>query len=219
VDDVVSEARGAAIFSGLTRRGACAAALLLSLTLAAGVPATARAGSASANVPPKVVKPGDPGSSQYQEDVPSAFGSVPVSNVSARVRHPDKSALPHAVVTQLETAGPVGRATAALAAAGTPQASRPAASRSRSSARRGRGSGAGSGSGAGNGSARGTSSSRAREAAAVVAAAGPGRSIPAALVHTLLGAGSDGALLAILLASGVLLVAPIAKRRRRRGVD
>jgi hypothetical protein len=61
----------------------------------------------------RVAPPGNSGATQYQENVPSATGGVPVTNLPAAggTSHP----LPHGVVTQLDRAGAAGRAAAQLA--------------------------------------------------------------------------------------------------------
>ena len=61
----------------------------------------------------RVAPPGNSGVSEYQENVPSAGGGVPVTNLPATGA--PSQALPHSVVTQLDHAGAAGRATAQLA--------------------------------------------------------------------------------------------------------
>jgi hypothetical protein len=60
----------------------------------------------------RVAPPGNSGASQYQEDVPSATGGVPVTNLPAGGT---QQPLPHGVVTQLDRSGAAGRAAAQLA--------------------------------------------------------------------------------------------------------
>ena len=105
-----------------------AAVSVASLALAPA--AGAAGGSTGQTGPAKVVNPGDPGSSQYQEDVPSAFGGVPAKNLSAHARHAHVPSvpsvvLPHTVVSTLAGDGSAGRAAAALAVAGTPTVAPP----------------------------------------------------------------------------------------------
>ena len=61
----------------------------------------------------RVAPPGNSGASQYQEDVPSAGGGVPVTNLPSTTIAPQ--VLPPSVVTQLDHSGTTGRAVAALA--------------------------------------------------------------------------------------------------------
>ena len=70
----------------------------------------------------KVAPPGNSGVSQYQEDVPSAGGAVPVTKLPAVTKLPSgpsggdaSQAVPHTVVTQLNRDGNSGRAAAELA--------------------------------------------------------------------------------------------------------
>jgi hypothetical protein len=205
MDDVVIERATPRL--ALARVAVCAAAVLLSLSGGIAAAATPTHPTAAKKAPAKVVKPGDPGSSQYQEDVPSAFGSVPASTVSSNLGHPSGPPLPHAVATQLGNAGAAGRAAAALAAAGSPQ-------RESAAPRSHHGShssvGAGGGSGGGSGSSGG--------AALAHAGSGSGRGIVGALVDSLVGSDNGvGALLPVLLGASVLLAAAFAMRRRRRG--
>jgi len=67
-----------------------------------------------------IVAPGDPGSAQYQEDVPTASGSEPVTSLPrAPTRHtPHTLATP--VVRELDSHGAAGRQAAALAEATAP---------------------------------------------------------------------------------------------------
>jgi uncharacterized membrane protein YgcG len=203
VDDVMIVRAAPRI--AFVRLTVCTATALLSLSGGVAAAATSPHASAAKKAPPKVVKPGDPGSSQYQEDVPSAFGSVPATTVSSNLGHPSGPPLPHAVATQLGNAGAAGRAAAALAAAGSPQ-------RESAAPRSHHGShssvGAGGGSGGGSGSSGG----------AALAQAGSGRGIVGALVDSLVGSDNGvGALLPVLLGASVLLAAAFAMRRRRRG--
>jgi hypothetical protein len=195
-------------YAGLT---VCVAAVLLSLSPGAAAAPTRTQANAAKKAPAKVVKPGDPGSSQYQEDVPSAFGSVPATQVSP---HPSGLSLPHAVATQLGNAGAAGRAAAAIAVAGSPQRGESGTPhshrRSHSSASGAGGSGGGpNSSGAGRAPAGG---------AAALAQAGSGRGIVAAVADSLVGSNSGiGVLLPVVLGASLLLAALIAMRRRRRG--
>jgi hypothetical protein len=59
-----------------------------------------------------VAPPGNSGASQYQEDVPSAGGGVPVTNLPSTTTTPQ--VLPPSVVTQLDHSGTAGRAVAQL---------------------------------------------------------------------------------------------------------
>ena len=211
MDDVVSERtapRGA-----VARLVACAAVVLLSLSATAAAATPTRAHEAK-KAPPKVVKPGDPGSSQYQEDVPSAFGSVPATSVTPRLAHPSGPSLPHAVANQLSNAGASGRAAAALAVAGTPQVSTSQAPRSR---RRSHSSATGAGSSTGGSSSSGGAPGSAGNGASALAQAGSGRGIAGAVTHSLVGSGGGiGVLLPVLLGASVLIAAAIAMQRRRR---
>ena len=60
----------------------------------------------------RVSPPGNAGASQYQEDVPSAGGGVPVTNLPPSGT---PKALPHTVVNKLDHAGAAGRAALNLA--------------------------------------------------------------------------------------------------------
>jgi len=60
-----------------------------------------------------VAPPGNSGASQYQEDVPSAAGAVPVTKLPSAVNA--GQAVPHSVVTQLDHDGAAGHAAAQLA--------------------------------------------------------------------------------------------------------
>jgi hypothetical protein len=64
--------------------------------------------------------PGNAGANQYQEDVPSAAGALPVTKLPSAGNA--GQALPHSVVTQLEQAGTSGRAAAQLANRTAPSA-------------------------------------------------------------------------------------------------
>ena len=92
------------------------------LTAIAGALALALlAGPATACASGTLVEPGDPGSSQYQEDIPTAGGSRPVSTVHPGAHQPQASvALPRAVARQLAHDGRSGRAAATLAQATAP---------------------------------------------------------------------------------------------------
>ncbi|MGA2470767.1 MAG: hypothetical protein ABSG64_08770 [Solirubrobacteraceae bacterium] len=72
---------------------------------------------ASAWASGKIVAPGDPGSSQYQEDIPTAAGSVAVSSIKPGTAG---VALPRTVARQLAADGTAGRTTAVLAEVTTP---------------------------------------------------------------------------------------------------
>ena len=79
------------------------------------------AGPATAWASGTIVEPGDPGSSQYQEDIPTAAGSRPVSTVHPSAHRPQVPvALPRAVARQLAHDGRSGRAAATLAQATAP---------------------------------------------------------------------------------------------------
>jgi hypothetical protein len=69
----------------------------------------------------KVAPPGNAGATQYQEDVPSAGGGVPVTNLPTS-RPPGAAAVPHRVTVALDHAGTAGRATAQLAGRTAPAA-------------------------------------------------------------------------------------------------
>jgi hypothetical protein len=205
MDDLVTKHTTTRIAHGRLTVCVCVAATVLSLSGGVAAAATSPHASAAKKAPPKVVKPGDPGSSQYQEDVPSAFGSVPATTVSSNLGHPSGPPLPHAVATQLGNAGAAGRAAAALAVAGSPQRSESTAPHSRHGSHPSLG---GGGSGGGSGSSGG----------AALAQAGSGRGIVGALVNSLVGSDSGvGALLPILLGASVVLAAAFAMRRRRKG--
>jgi hypothetical protein len=206
MDDLVTKHATTRIAHGRLTVCVCVAVTVLSLSGGVAAAATSTNARAAKKAPQKVVKPGDPGSSQYQEDVPSAFGSVPATTVSSNLGHPSGPPLPHAVATQLGNEGGAGRAAAALAVAGSPQLAEPAARRSRHGSHPSVGGGGGSGGGSGS------------SGSAALAQAGSGRGIVGALVHSLVGSDSGvGALLPVLLGASVLLAAAFAMRRRRKG--
>jgi hypothetical protein len=93
-----------------------AVALVLALAPTAAWGAKSGSGSSSGNGSGKIVAPGDPGSTQYQEDVPTAAGSRPVTTLhSPSGKSPAATVLPTTVVHKLDAAGTSGRQTAALA--------------------------------------------------------------------------------------------------------
>ncbi len=178
-----------------TRAALCALVLLAAAGTAAP-PAQAQGAHLAKKAPPKVVKPGDPGSSQYQEDVPSAFGSVPASSVASSLPPAPTAGLPSGVAKQLGDDGAAGRGAAALAVAGTPATvgARPG----RSAHRHGGGGSGGSGGAA---------------AAQPVA-----KGVLASLADSIAGEdGGIGVLLPILLSASALIVLAVVVRRRRRG--
>ncbi|MGD0196599.1 MAG: hypothetical protein ABSC56_01650 [Solirubrobacteraceae bacterium] len=61
-----------------------------------------------------IVAPGDPGSAQYQEDIPTASGSQPVTTLKP-TSAPSAPTLPAAVVKKLSHDGAAGRATVSIA--------------------------------------------------------------------------------------------------------
>ena len=71
-------------------------------------------GPAVASAHRHIVAPGDPGSAQYQEDVPTAAGSQPVSTVKP-VTSQASSVLPRSAAHQLSSDGAAGRHAAAVA--------------------------------------------------------------------------------------------------------
>jgi hypothetical protein len=157
---------------------------------------------------PRIVNPGDPGSTQYQEDVPSAFGNVPATHVHRGGG--GTGSLPRGVANHLAAAGPAGRAAAALAIAGTPQTSTPAPSPNRRSQPVG-----GGGSGHHHPPGGGVSGS---SSSAPPPTAGSGQGVLSALAGSVTGtSGGAGALLALLLVMAVTAAAVAA--RRRRGSD
>jgi hypothetical protein len=170
----------------------------------------ATAGAASRRVAP----PGNAGAAQYQEDVPTAQGSQPVSSLTPS-RHGggnSGSSLPPSVSRQLNADGADGRAALSVAEQTTPPAPAQAtasgapassSSPSRSPARTGSPAAASSGAHA----AIPLSGSEARGSSAATALAG-----------SLGGSGGGlGVALPILLATSVLAaaVAVLAQRRRR----
>lgn len=193
MDDIVI----ARIAAQRAHAGLMVAVAVVAVSLAAPTVAVAAANaSAAKKAPAKVVKPGDPGSSEYQEDVPSAFGSVPAASLLPRAPQTTGAPLPHAVARKLDHGGAAGSAAAALAVAGSPRPSAPAPH-----PRRGSHASAGGGSpGGGNGSS-------------VIAQAGSGRGIVASIVHSAVG---SSALLAVVLGISVLLAIAITIQRRRR---
>jgi hypothetical protein len=83
-------------------------------TAFAAVLAIGLLGPGTASAHQHVVAPGDPGSAQYQEDVPTAAGSQPVSTVQP-VTSQASSVLPQSVARQLSSDGAAGRHAAAVA--------------------------------------------------------------------------------------------------------
>jgi len=81
----------------------------------------------------RVAPPGNSGASQYQEDVPSAGGAVPVKTLPPADNA--GQALPHIVVNQLNRDGAPGRAAAELANRTAPAAVGVSGSSSDSNAR------------------------------------------------------------------------------------
>jgi hypothetical protein len=71
----------------------------------------------AANALTHVTPPGNSGATQYQEDVPSAAGAVPVTKLASEPSSGGEAsqALPHSVVTQLNHDGSSGRALVQLA--------------------------------------------------------------------------------------------------------
>lgn len=178
------------------------ALLAVGLLIALTSPGTAHAS------PQRIVNPGDPGSSQYQEDVPSAFGNVPATSVAGKPAH--GAPLPPGVAVRLAHAGSAGRATARLAVAGTPQSTTTSGrQRHRSSPSSESGAGGGSSGGSGGSGESGGEPS-------TITQAGSGKGIASSLVTALVGSdGGVGLLLPLLLALSVLLGAGIVARRRR----
>ena len=89
-------------------------AALAAVALLALAPASALANK-------HIVAPGDPGSAQYQEDVPTAGGSRPVTSVHPSTGStPVSAVLPRAVVKKLSSAGKVGRESLGVAVATAP---------------------------------------------------------------------------------------------------
>jgi hypothetical protein len=86
--------------------------------IAAGI-LLALLGPATASAHKHIVAPGDPGSSQYQEDVPTAGGSQPIATV-----HPAASqtstVVPQSTARKLGADGTTGHRTAAVATATAP---------------------------------------------------------------------------------------------------
>lgn len=87
--------------------------------LPVGLALAVLAGPAPAWADHHIVAPGDPGSAQYQEDVPTASGSRPVSTLQPSSATPAASVLPRATVHALSKDGAAGRSTVALAQATT----------------------------------------------------------------------------------------------------
>jgi hypothetical protein len=84
---------------------ALAAALALTLL---GAPSAALASG-------HIVAPGDPGSSQYQEDIPTASGSKPVKSIHPPTAKQVAAVVPAPVAQKLGAQGVAGQQTAALA--------------------------------------------------------------------------------------------------------
>jgi hypothetical protein len=74
-----------------------------------------------------IVQPGDPGSAQYQEDIPTAAGGRPVTSIHPTTATQTTVTLPPAAVHALAKAGASGHSTIALAQATAPP---PSATRS-----------------------------------------------------------------------------------------
>ena len=72
-----------------------------------------------------IVQPGDPGSAQYQEDIPTASGSRPVSTLHPSTTPQTAIVLPRSAVHALAKDGAAGRSTTALAQATAPPPSPP----------------------------------------------------------------------------------------------
>lgn len=83
-------------------------------TAFAAVLAIGLLGPTTASAHKHIVAPGDPGSAQYQEDVPTAAGSQPVSTVQP-VTSQASSVLPRSAAHQLGSHGAAGRHAAAVA--------------------------------------------------------------------------------------------------------
>jgi hypothetical protein len=88
-------------------------------TAFAAVLAIGLLGPATASARKHIVAPGDPGSAQYQEDVPTAGGSQPVSTVHPATSQAS-SVLPQSAAHQLSKDGAAGRHAAAVATETTP---------------------------------------------------------------------------------------------------
>jgi hypothetical protein len=88
-------------------------------TALAAVLAIGLLGPATASAHKHIVAPGDPGSAQYQEDVPTAAGGQPVSTVHPAATQAS-SVLPQSVTRQLSSDGAAGRRAAAVATATAP---------------------------------------------------------------------------------------------------
>jgi hypothetical protein len=98
---------------------AAALALAIAPASAVGQPAAGEGSTGQSHI----VAPGDPGSAQYQEDVPTAAGSRPVTTLHPGSGTPQAAvSLPAPVVRKLDAKGTVGRQTVALAQAATPPA-------------------------------------------------------------------------------------------------
>jgi hypothetical protein len=92
------------------------------VSVAAAIGVALLAGPAAACASSTIVAPGDPGSSQYQEDIPTAAGSRPVLTVHPVTRQESQGpvALARTVARQLSHYGAAGRAAATLAQATAP---------------------------------------------------------------------------------------------------
>jgi hypothetical protein len=144
--------------------------------------------------PTRVAPPGNAGATQYQEDVPSAAGAVPVTSVPSTPT--TSQVLPHSVVTQLDHSGAAGRAVAQLANRTAPAAvGVPTSNAAKPTAGGAGGSHSGSHAGA-------TSSVGSRLSAAVIGGGGGGLGLllPAALAGSLI----------------VAIAVVLARRRRTR---
>jgi hypothetical protein len=92
-------------------------------TTFAAVLAIGLLGPATASAHKHIVAPGDPGSAQYQEDVPTAAGSQPVSTVQPAAS-PTSSVLPQPTARRLNSDGAAGRHAAAVATETAPPPAR-----------------------------------------------------------------------------------------------
>jgi len=88
--------------------------ILRPATAFAAVLAIGLLGPATASAHRHIVAPGDPGSAQYQEDVPTAAGSQPVSTVQPATSQAS-SVVPRSADRQLNKDGAAGRHAAAVA--------------------------------------------------------------------------------------------------------
>ena len=168
----------------------------LALAVLSPVSAVAQTGSTS---PEGVAPPGVSGASQYQEDLPTAKGGEPVTQVKAHHGH---SNLSSKVVHKLDSSGSAGQAAAAIAQATAPTSSPRPAVKARHVHRR-----------------HGSKHSSAATLTAVpppIALDGSGSGPFAAVVDALTGGDGMGALLPILLLASSIAVAIAAFVRRGR---